>query len=130
MQSSHFSPGKPETEVALARSTAAACNSQLAAVAKTLAQLSAISLAITFGSVPATQAENLMPRFRGCLAIEDGTKERLECYDKLVPPQPRRVTNKPISILECRFAKEEDARLRCYNDFVSTGRWRTRSGSR
>jgi hypothetical protein len=59
-----------------------------------------------------------MPKFKACLGIQDGTKERLECFDRIVRPQPRKVTSRPISILECRFPKEEDGRLRCCNRFV------------
>ena len=75
-------------------------------------------LAITLVASSGAQGESLMPKFQMCLAIQDGTKERLECFDRIVPPQPRKVTKVPISILECRFPKEEDERLRCYNRFV------------
>jgi hypothetical protein len=28
-------------------------------------------------------------KLRGCLTIEDGSKERLDCYDGVVPPDPK-----------------------------------------
>lgn len=60
--------------------------------------------------------------FVACLDQDDGTKERLNCYDKLVPPQSRQVLvqEAPKSINDCRYIKEEDQRLKCFNRFVVT----------
>jgi hypothetical protein len=68
----------------------------------------------------AAPAPNPLDRFRPCLAIDDMTKERLDCFDTLVAPEPKPATPKARSIVECRFLKEEDARLRCYNGFLAT----------
>jgi hypothetical protein len=59
-----------------------------------------------------------LSRFRTCLAIEDGTKERLDCYDGIVPPEPKAVHARAKIISECRFIVEEDARLKCFNSFL------------
>jgi hypothetical protein len=48
------------------------------------------------------------------------TKERLDCFDALVPSEPKPAPPKARSIMECRFLKEEDARLLCYNRFLTT----------
>jgi hypothetical protein len=57
-------------------------------------------------------------RFRACLAIEDMTKERLDCYDAIVAPEPKAIRSKAKTIVECRFVKEEDQRLTCFNSFL------------
>lgn len=61
-------------------------------------------------------------RLQACLDIEDGSKGRLDCYDAVIPPQPpKKPTAKPPkakTVMECRFLKEEDERLACFNDFV------------
>jgi hypothetical protein len=61
-----------------------------------------------------------LDRFRPCIAIDDMTKERLDCFDALVAPEPKPAPPKARSIVECRFLREEDARLLCYNSFLAT----------
>lgn len=63
-------------------------------------------------------AESLVDRLRGCLLIEDMTKERLDCYDAIVPPQPKPRPPVAKTITDCKFLKEEDERLICYNRFL------------
>ena len=55
---------------------------------------------------------------RGCLEIEDQSKERLDCYDEKIPPQPKQVSSPAKKVEDCRFLKEEDERLNCFNRFV------------
>jgi hypothetical protein len=57
-------------------------------------------------------------RLQECLDIDDGTKERLSCYDAVIAPapKPKAVTAKGVN--DCKFSKEEDERLACYNGFV------------
>ncbi|MBN9005445.1 MAG: hypothetical protein J0H40_08525 [Rhizobiales bacterium] len=57
-------------------------------------------------------------RLQACLEIEDGSKGRLDCYDAVVAPQPK--PNAPVAkaVKDCRFTKEEDERLACFNGFV------------
>jgi hypothetical protein len=55
-----------------------------------------------------TFAQSVIERLRGCLAIEDMTKARLDCYDAIVPP----------SIEDCRLVKQEDQRITCFNRFL------------
>src|SRR5215213_3472866 len=56
---------------------------------------------------------------RPCLDIEDQSKERLDCYDKLIAPTPKKVTARAKTVSDCRFLREEDERLACFNGFVS-----------
>lgn len=53
-----------------------------------------------------------------CLSIDDGTKERLDCFDALIAPTAKPKPPKAKSVLDCRFLKEEDERLNCFNGFV------------
>lgn len=53
-----------------------------------------------------------------CLTIEDMTKERLDCYDFVVPPAPKPKPPPAKIITDCKFLKEEDERLKCFNRFL------------
>ena len=59
-------------------------------------------------------------RLQECLDIEDGTKERLNCYDAVIPPAPKPKAGAAKGVMDCKFAKEEDERLTCYNGFVES----------
>jgi hypothetical protein len=59
-------------------------------------------------------------RLQECLDIEDGTKERLNCYDAVIPPAPKPKTGAAKGVMDCKFTKEEDERLTCYNGFVES----------
>ena len=57
-------------------------------------------------------------RLEACQDIEDGTKGRLDCYDEVIKPAPKPKTAAAKTVMECKFVKEEDERLACYNGFV------------
>lgn len=57
-------------------------------------------------------------RLQACLEIEDGSKGRLDCYDAVIAPQPKAKAPEAKAIKDCRFIKEEDERLACFNGFV------------
>jgi hypothetical protein len=59
-------------------------------------------------------------RLQECLDIDDGTKERLNCYDAVIKPEPKEKAPTAKRIADCKFAKEEDERLACYNGFVES----------
>lgn len=64
-------------------------------------------------------AQAQMDRLRECLSIEDMSKERLNCYDAVLEPQPSaRAAKQPKTVANCRQLKEEDERLTCFNRFV------------
>ena len=57
-------------------------------------------------------------KLQACQDIDDATKERLNCYDAIYAPQPKPKAAAAKSVTECRFRKEEDERLTCYNGFA------------
>jgi hypothetical protein len=80
------------------------------------------------GAKPPAQAKSKTPekkqpmavRLQDCLEIDDGTKERLNCYDAVIPPAPKPKAGAAKGVMDCKFAKEEDERLTCYNGFVES----------
>jgi hypothetical protein len=71
-----------------------------------------------------TKQQPMAVRLQECLDIDDGTKERLSCYDAVLPPSAKpkagAKTAAVKSVTECKFTKEEDERLSCYNGFVES----------
>jgi hypothetical protein len=63
-------------------------------------------------------AQTQTDKLRGCLTIEDGSKERLDCYDGIIPPDPKTKPPAAKAIADCKFLKEEDERLGCFNRFL------------
>lgn len=57
-------------------------------------------------------------RLEACQDIDDGTKGRLDCYDEVIKPAPKPNPAAAKTVMECKYTKEEDARLTCYNNFV------------
>jgi len=73
----------------------------------------------------AAKEESMKPqpmavRLQACLEIDDATKERLNCYDAVIAPAPKPKAPKAKTVGECRFTKEEDERLTCFNGFVES----------
>jgi hypothetical protein len=57
-------------------------------------------------------------KLQACLDIDDATKERLNCYDASYAPRPKPKAPAAKGVNDCRFLKEEDERLTCYNGFA------------
>jgi hypothetical protein len=57
-------------------------------------------------------------KLQACQDIDDATKERLNCYDAIYAPQPKAKAAAAKSVSECRYVKEEDERLTCFNGFA------------
>jgi hypothetical protein len=57
-------------------------------------------------------------KLQGCFEHDDGTKARLDCYDAIIKPQPKPKPAKARAVTDCRFLKEEDERLACFNGFA------------
>ena len=72
------------------------------------------------GNPAAAKPQSTAVRLQACLDIDDGTKERLNCYDEVLPPAPKPKAAKAKAVTDCKFAKEEDERLACYNGFVES----------
>jgi hypothetical protein len=64
--------------------------------------------------------QSVAVRLQGCLDIDDGTKDRLNCYDAVIAPAPNPKAPKAKTVRDCRFIKEEDERLTCFNGFVES----------
>src|SRR5437016_776166 len=78
-----------------------------------------VELAVPFPRASAASTPNIIDQLRGCLSIDNMTKERLNCYDAIVRPEPIAVAPKAKTVLECRFLREEDERIVCFNGFLS-----------
>ena len=68
----------------------------------------------------AMKPQSTAVRLQSCLEIDDGTKERLNCYDAVVTPVAKPRAAAPKTVAECRYKKEEDERLSCFNGFVES----------
>jgi hypothetical protein len=64
--------------------------------------------------------QSVAVRLQSCLDIDDGTKDRLNCYDAVIAPAPNPKASAAKTVRDCRFTKEEDARLACFNGFVES----------
>ena len=76
-------------------------------------------LVVVAGMLP-TFAMAQVETLRTCLEIEDQSKERLNCYDEKIKPEPKQVSTRAKTVKDCRFLKEEDERLNCFNRFLNT----------
>lgn len=68
---------------------------------------------------PATKG-SIAVRLQACQDIDDGTKGRLDCYDEVIKPAPNPTAATAKTVMECKYTKEEDERLACYNGFVDS----------
>jgi hypothetical protein len=60
--------------------------------------------------------KSLAEKLLACLEIDDETKDRLDCYDAAVPPKPpKSKAGHANGVIDCRYVKEEDERLKCFN---------------
>jgi hypothetical protein len=63
--------------------------------------------------------KSMAVRLQACLDIDDGTKDRLNCYDAVIPPKPNPKAKGPAkAVTECNAFKDEEERLTCFNGFV------------
>jgi hypothetical protein len=66
-----------------------------------------------------TAKGSIAVRLQACQDIDDGTKGRLDCYDEVLKPAPKpKAQAAAKTVMECKYTKEEDERLACYNGFV------------
>jgi hypothetical protein len=68
----------------------------------------------------ATTPHSIAARLQACLDIDDGTKGRLDCYDAVIKPAPKPKPPAAKGVMDCRFLKEEDERLACFNNFAES----------
>src|SRR5882757_4531626 len=62
--------------------------------------------------------QSIAAKLQACLDIDDATKERLNCYDAVFKPTPKPKAPAAKGVMDCRFIKEEDERLTCFNGFA------------
>jgi hypothetical protein len=70
------------------------------------------------GEAAKPKPQSTAVKLQACLEIDDETKERLNCYDAIFPPKPNPKARVAKAVTDCRFTKEEDERLKCFNDFA------------
>jgi hypothetical protein len=68
--------------------------------------------------VAAAKHQSIAVRLQDCLDIDDGSKGRLDCYDAVIPPKPKPKPSAAKGVMDCRYFKEEDERLACFNGFA------------
>ncbi len=71
-------------------------------------------------AAPKGKPQSIAVRLQACLDIDDGTKDRLNCYDAVIPPAPKPKPPKAKGVADCKFLKEEDERLACFNGFAES----------
>ena len=64
--------------------------------------------------------QSIAKRLQACLEIDDGSKGRLDCYDAVFAPKPNPKAPAAKAVADCRFKKEEDERLTCFNGFAES----------
>jgi hypothetical protein len=64
--------------------------------------------------------KSIATRLQSCQEIDDLTKERLTCYDEVLKPAPKPKPAAAKTVMDCKYIKEEDERLTCYNGFVDS----------
>ncbi|NVN86539.1 MAG: hypothetical protein HXX15_10675 [Rhodopseudomonas sp.] len=68
--------------------------------------------------------QSIAVRLQACLDIEDGSKERLDCYDAVFPPKAKPGAKPPKAaakaVADCRLQPEQDERLACFNGFADS----------
>jgi hypothetical protein len=72
-------------------------------------------------AAPKGKPQSIAARLQVCLEIDDGTKNRLDCYDTVFPPKPAK--GKPPAakgVADCHVVAEQDERLACYNGFAES----------
>ncbi|MCP4615933.1 MAG: hypothetical protein GY844_05810 [Bradyrhizobium sp.] len=63
--------------------------------------------------------KSMAQKLQACLEHDDGTKERLNCYDAVIAPKPNPKAKAPAkSVTECGGFKDEEERLACFNGFA------------
>ena len=74
----------------------------------------------TKGAKTLPAGKSIATRLQSCQDIDDQTKERLSCYDEVLKPAPKPKPGAAKTVMDCKFIKEEDERLGCYNGFVDS----------
>jgi hypothetical protein len=103
--------------LAMLYSAAAIAQAPAPAPAKPAAQAKPKAAPAKPKAAPA-KPQSIAAKLQACLEIDDATKERLNCYDAIFPPTPKPKPPAAKGVTDCRFIKEEDERLTCFNGFA------------
>src|SRR5258708_35618706 len=79
--------------------------------------MSALVCALVPGLGATAEAQSIK-KLRRCLEFKDMTMPRLICYDAIVPPRTKPKPGPAEVVNACRFLREDDERLICFNRFV------------
>ena len=81
--------------------------------------MNALACALVAGLIAPAEAKSSLKKLRSCLEFKDMTKPRLDCYDAIVPPQTKlKPLPAELVVNDCRFLKDDDKRLICFNRFI------------
>jgi hypothetical protein len=77
---------------------------------------------LSFGFAAFAQTAAQKTKMKDCLMEDDMVKERLDCFDAIIKPEPdaAKAKKKARTARDCRYLKEEDERLICFNKFTET----------
>lgn len=67
----------------------------------------------------ASKGKSIAEKLQACLEVDDGTRYRLDCFDAVLAPKPVPNPAAPKKVMDCRFVKEQDERLTCFNGFTA-----------
>jgi hypothetical protein len=79
--------------------------------------MSALVCALVPGLSATAEAQSLK-KLQRCLEFKDMTKPRLDCYDAIVSPRTKPKSGPAGVVNDCRFLKDDNERLICFNRFV------------
>jgi hypothetical protein len=105
---------------AMAQSSSPATGAPPTVGGKPLVQVKPAKAAKPDNAAPKPKSQSIAHRLQACLEIDDGTKGRLDCYDGVFPPKPNPKAPAAKGVADCRFTKEEDDRLKCFNGFAES----------
>lgn len=105
---------------AMAQSSSPAIGAPPTVGGKPLVQVKPAKAAKPDNAAPKPKSQSIAHRLQACLEIDDGTKGRLDCYDAVFPPKPNPKAPAAKGVADCRFTKEEDDRLKCFNGFAES----------
>ena len=105
---------------AMAQSSSPATGAPPTVGGKPLVQVKPAGTAKPASTAPKPKSQSIAHRLQACLEVDDGTKGRLDCYDGVFPPKPNPKAHAAKGVADCRFTKEEDDRLKCFNGFAES----------
>src|SRR6266699_2369823 len=66
--------------------------------------MSALACTLVPGLSATAEARSLLDKLRSCLELKDMTKQRLDCYDAILPPQANPMPVPAKVVTDCRFS--------------------------